>query len=60
MSEHTSPIATSLLPDGSVVVPPLIRKRLGIEDGDTVIWIEREGQILLTTPQRMAARAELS
>jgi AbrB family looped-hinge helix DNA binding protein len=58
MPNQTYPIATPLLPDGSVVVPALIRERLGIEGGDTVIWIESEGQLLLTTPQRLAERAK--
>lgn len=41
---------------GNVTVPPEVREGLGVEPGDTIIFIERDGEYLLTTRRALAAR----
>jgi AbrB family looped-hinge helix DNA binding protein len=43
---------------GRVVVPKLYREKLGIKEGDEVIWTEIDGQIVLTSRLRQIERAQ--
>lgn len=43
---------------GRVVVPKSYREKLGIKEGDEVIWTEIDGQIVLTSRLRQIERAQ--
>ncbi len=43
---------------GRVVVPKVYREKLGIKEGDEVIWTEIDGQIVLTSRLRQIQRAQ--
>jgi AbrB family looped-hinge helix DNA binding protein len=43
---------------GRVVVPKPYREKLGIKEGDEVIWTEIDGQIVLTSRLRQIQRAQ--
>ncbi|BBL34612.1 hypothetical protein Nstercoris_00851 [Nitrosomonas stercoris] len=43
---------------GRVVVPKKFRNKLGIKEGDVVIWKEEGGQIILTSRRKEVERAE--
>lgn len=43
---------------GRVVVPKKFRNKLGIKEGDVVIWKEEDGQIILTSHRQEIERAE--
>ena len=50
---------TSILSQGGrVVVPKSYRAKLGIKEGDEVIWIEVDGQIVLTSRLMQIQRAQ--
>lgn len=43
---------------GRVVVPKPYREKLGVKEGDEVIWTEIDGQIVLTSRLRQIERAQ--
>lgn len=43
---------------GRVVVPKLLREKLGVKEGDEVIWTEVDGQIVLTSRKLQIERAQ--
>jgi len=43
---------------GRVVVPKALREKLGVKEGDEVIWTEIDGQIVLTSRLRQIQRAQ--
>ncbi len=43
---------------GRVVVPKEYRQKLGIKEGDEVIWTEVDGQIVLTSRRQQIERAQ--
>ena len=43
---------------GRVVVPKSYREKLGVKEGDEVIWTEIDGQIVLTSRLRQIERAQ--
>lgn len=43
---------------GRVVVPKQYREKLGIKEGDEVIWTEIDGQIVLTSRLQQIRRAQ--
>ena len=43
---------------GRVVVPKRYREKLGVKEGDEVIWTEADGQIVLTSRRLQIERAE--
>ena len=43
---------------GRVVVPKIYREKLGIKEGDEVIWTEIDGQVVLTSRLRQIQRAQ--
>jgi AbrB family looped-hinge helix DNA binding protein len=43
---------------GRVVVPKEFRQKLGVKEGDEVIWTEIDGQIVLTSRLRQIERAQ--
>lgn len=43
---------------GRVVVPAEIRRALGVQDGDTVLWELGEGEAHLTTRREQLRRAQ--
>ncbi|MDP2793435.1 MAG: AbrB/MazE/SpoVT family DNA-binding domain-containing protein [Sulfurisoma sp.] len=43
---------------GRVVVPKIYREKLGVGEGDEVIWAEIDGQIVLTSRLRQIQRAQ--
>lgn len=51
-------MATKMSENGRVVVPAEIRKALGIQDGDTVLWELGEGEARLTTRREQLRRAQ--
>ena len=42
---------------GRVVVPKQYREKLGVKEGDEVIWTEVDGQIVLTSRRQQVAQA---
>lgn len=42
---------------GRVVVPKVYREKLGVKEGDEVIWTEIDGQIVLTSRLRQIQQA---
>lgn len=50
--------STVMSQGGRVVVPKKIRHKLGIKEGDEVIWKEEGGQIILTSRRQEMERAE--
>lgn len=42
---------------GRVVVPKQYREKLGVKEGDEVIWTEVDGQIVLTSRRQQVERA---
>lgn len=50
---------TSIMSQGGrVVVPKSYREKLGIKEGDEVIWTEIDGQVVLTSRLRQIQRAQ--
>ena len=50
---------TSILSQGGrVVIPKEYREKLGINEGDEVVWTEIDGQIVLTSRLRQIQRAQ--
>ena len=49
--------ATSLF-NGRAVIPAALRAQLGLQDGDQLIWSERNGELVATTRQAKLARAQ--
>ncbi len=43
---------------GRVVIPKQFREKLGVGEGDEVIWAEVDGQIVLTSRLRQIERAQ--
>lgn len=43
---------------GRVVIPKEYRKKLGLSEGDEVVWTEIDGQIVLTSRLRQIQRAQ--
>ncbi len=43
---------------GRVVVPKQYREKLGVKEGDEVIWREVDGQIILTSRRQELERSE--
>lgn len=43
---------------GRVVVPKEYRQKLGLKEGDEVIWVEVDGQIVLTSRKQQLERAQ--
>ena len=43
---------------GRVVVPKQYREKLGVKEGDEVIWTESDGQIVLTSRRLQVESAE--
>ncbi len=43
---------------GRVVVPKTYREKLGVKEGDEVIWTEIDGQIVLTSRLRQIERSQ--
>jgi len=43
---------------GRVVVPKRYREKLGVKEGDEVIWTEVDGQVVLTSRRQELERAE--
>lgn len=43
---------------GRVVVPKEYRQKLGIKEGDEVIWTEVDGQLVLTSRKQQIERAQ--
>jgi len=43
---------------GRVVVPKQYREKLGVKEGDEVIWTEVDGQVVLTSRRQELERAE--
>lgn len=43
---------------GRVVVPKALREKLGVKEGDEVIWTEIDGQVVLTSRLRQIERAQ--
>jgi len=43
---------------GRVVIPKQYREKLGVKEGDEVIWTEVDGQIVLTSRRQQLERAE--
>lgn len=43
---------------GRVVVPKPLREKLGVKEGDEVIWTEVDGQIVLTSRKLQVERAQ--
>ncbi len=39
---------------GQITIPIEIRKKLGVKDGDKVLFIEQEGKIMLANSNRVA------
>jgi AbrB family looped-hinge helix DNA binding protein len=50
--------ATKMSAGGRVVVPAEIRKALGLEEGDVVLWELKEGEARLTTRRERLRRAQ--
>lgn len=50
--------ATKMSEGGRVVVPAEIRKALGLEEGDVVLWELKEGEARLTTRRERLRRAQ--
>jgi AbrB family looped-hinge helix DNA binding protein len=40
--------------NGQVTIPSGIRKKLGLREGDKVVFIENDGNIVLLNPNRLA------
>lgn len=43
---------------GRVVVPKAYREKLGLKEGDEVIWTEIDGQVVLTSRLQQVRRAQ--
>lgn len=43
---------------GRVVVPKIYREKLGVKEGDEVIWTEVDGQLVLTSRKLQVERAQ--
>lgn len=43
---------------GRVVVPKEFRQKLGIKEGDEVIWTEVDGQVVLTSRRKQIEQAQ--
>ena len=43
---------TKISTGGRVVIPAVIRRQLGVTDGDTVLWVTHDKVVRLTTRQR--------
>jgi len=48
---------TTMSQGGRVVVPKQYREKLGVREGDEVIWNEVDGHIVLTSRQQQLAQA---
>lgn len=48
-------IVSKLTTRGRVLVPPEIRKKLGITAGSLVAWVERDGEIIVRSRARYAS-----
>lgn len=46
--------STKLTSKSQVVVPAEVRKRLGLEPGARAVWVVREGEAVLLTPEQYA------
>jgi AbrB family looped-hinge helix DNA binding protein len=53
-----SEAVTRLGEGGRVVIPAAFRKAMGIQEGDPVILVLREGEIALLTPKQAVERAQ--
>ena len=51
-------ISMKMSEGGRVVIPVEIRRRLGLKDGDTVLWEMAEGEARLTTKAARIRRAQ--
>ncbi len=49
-TRHLARITTK----GQITIPIEIRKKLGVKDGDKVLFIEQEGKIVLANSNRVA------
>jgi AbrB family looped-hinge helix DNA binding protein len=47
---------TEIGKEGNVVIPLEVREDLGLEPGDTVMFVKREGEYVLTTRRSLARR----
>lgn len=50
--------SATLSQGGRVVVPKPLRETLGVKAGDEVIWLEVDGQIVLTSRQLQVERSQ--
>ena len=51
-------ISMKMSEGGRVVIPVEIRRKLGLKDGDTVLWEMAEGEARLTTKAARIRRAQ--
>ena len=49
---------STLSQGGRIVIPKKYREKLGISEGDEVVWTEIDGQIVLTSRLRQIQRAQ--
>ena len=47
MEATTAVIASSIPATGEITLPPEVRERLGVKEGDRVEFVERDGQIVV-------------
>lgn len=56
MTAPTSPRRLRVEDDGRVTLPPDLRQKLGLKQGDSVAVVETDGGLLLTTEALLAQR----